>query len=306
MTDAPNPGTARLTVPGGGTVELPVLSGTVGPDVIDIRKLHAQTGMFTYDPGFTSTASCRSAVTYIDGDEGVLQHRGYSIQDLAANSSFLEVAYLILHGELPTAAEHDRFVRGVTYHSMVNEQVRALFAGFRRDAHPMAVMVGVVGALSAFYHEDLDTADPAPPHDRDPPPDRQAPDGRGHGLQVLGRPALRVPAQRPGYAENFLHMMFAVPCEPYEPAPVLAQGARPRSSSCTPTTSRTPRPRPCGWSAPRAPAPTRRSPPASPRCGGRPTAAPTRPWSGCWRRSAARTASPSSSPGPRTRARAPG
>ena len=223
MTDAPSPRTARLTVPGGETVELPVLSGTVGPDVIDIRKLHAQTGMFTYDPGFTSTASCRSAVTYIDGDEGVLQHRGYSIQDLAANSSFLEVAYLILHGELPTAAEHDRFVRGVTYHSMVNEQVRALFAGFRRDAHPMAVMVGVVGALSAFYHEDLDTADP---HHRMIATHRliaKLPTVAAMAYKYsVGQPFV-YPRNDLGYAENFLHMMFAVPCEPYEPPPVLAR-----------------------------------------------------------------------------------
>src|SRR5918997_152942 len=160
MTDVTSSKTARLTVPDGTTVELPVLSGTVGPDVIDIRKLYGQTGMFTYDPGFTSTASCRSAITFIDGGEGVLQHRGYTIQDLAKNSSFLEVAYLILNGELPTKAEWEKFEHGVTYHTMLHEQIPLLFRAFRRDAHPMAVMIGVVGALSAFYPEDLDTADP--------------------------------------------------------------------------------------------------------------------------------------------------
>src|SRR5687767_10324559 len=160
MTDATSPKTARLMAPDGRTVELPVLSGTVGPDVIDIRKLYGQTGMFTYDPGFTSTASCRSKITFIDGDQGILQHRGYTIQDLAKNSSFLEVAYLILNGELPQRDELETFVKGVTYHTMLHEQIQFLFRGFRRDAHPMAVMIGVVGALSAFYHEDLDTADP--------------------------------------------------------------------------------------------------------------------------------------------------
>ena len=159
MSDATKK-TARLTVPDGRTVELPVLSGTVGPDVIDVRKLYGQTGMFTYDPGFTSTASCRSTITYIDGDAGILQHRGYTIQDLAQNSSFLEVAYLILNGELPSKGEYDKFLHGVTYHTMLHEQIQFLFRGFRRDAHPMAVMIGVVGALSAFYHEDLNTGDP--------------------------------------------------------------------------------------------------------------------------------------------------
>src|SRR3712207_3411121 len=212
--------TARLTVPDGRTVELPVLSGTVGPDVIDIRKLYAQTGLFTYDPGFTSTASCRSTITYIDGDEGVLQHRGYTIQDLANNSTFLEVAYLILNGELPSRAEYDTFVHGVPYHTMRHEQIRFLFRGFRRDAHPMAVMIGVVGALSAFYHEDLDTADP---HHRMIATYRliaKIPTIAAMAYKYsVGQPFI-YPRNDLSYAENFLHMMFAVPCEPYEVNPV--------------------------------------------------------------------------------------
>ena len=144
----------------GATSDFPVMKGTLGPDVIDVRKLYGQTGMFTYDPGFTSTASCSSKITFIDGDEGILLHRGYTIEDLAKNSSFLEVASLILNGELPTSAEFKKFQQGVTYHTMVHEQIQYLFRGFRRDAHPMAVMIGVVGALSAFYYEDLRTDDP--------------------------------------------------------------------------------------------------------------------------------------------------
>jgi len=137
-----------------------VLSGSVGPQVIDIRKLYAQTGMFTYDPGFTSTASCDSALTYIDGDEGILLHRGYPIGQLAEQSSFMEVAYLLLKGELPTAAELDSFTHTISRHTMVNEQLTTFYRGFRRDAHPMAIMCGVVGALSAFYHDSTDINDP--------------------------------------------------------------------------------------------------------------------------------------------------
>ena len=223
MTNATSPKTARLTVPDGKTVELPVLSGTIGPDVIDIRKLYGQTGMFTYDPGFTSTASCRSAITYIDGDEGILQHRGYSIQDLAKNSSFLEVAYLTLNGELPTRAEYDEFLHGVTYHTMLHEQIPFLFRGFRRDAHPMAVMIGVVGALSAFYHEDLDTADP---HHRMIATYRliaKIPTIAAMCYKYAAGQPFIYPRNDLSYAENFLHMMFAVPCEAYRPDSVLAK-----------------------------------------------------------------------------------
>src|SRR3954471_1227295 len=145
---------------GGKTSEYPVMSGTVGPDVIDIRKLYAATGAFTYDPGFTSTASCESSITYIDGDEGVLLHRGYPIDQLAENSTFMEVAYLLLNGELPNRGELDGFTHTITRHTMLHEQLATFLRGFRRDAHPMAVMCGIVGALSAFYHDSTDITDP--------------------------------------------------------------------------------------------------------------------------------------------------
>ncbi len=137
----------------GKSVELPVLEGSIGPKVIDVRKLYAQTGYFTYDPGFMATAACRSSITYIDGDEGVLLYRGYPIEELAAKSDFMEVSYLLLFGELPTAEQREQFVYDITHHTMVHEQISSFFHGFRRDAHPMAIMCGVVGALSAFYHD---------------------------------------------------------------------------------------------------------------------------------------------------------
>src|SRR5207244_11887591 len=151
--------TATLTV-GNKTYDFPILSGTVGPDVIDIAKLYAQSGMFTYDPGFTSTGSCESKITYIDGDEGILLYRGYPIEQLAENGDFLETCYLLLYGELPTKAQKADFDYRVTRHTMVHEQMSRFFQGFRRDAHPMAVMVGCVGALSAFYHDSTDISDP--------------------------------------------------------------------------------------------------------------------------------------------------
>ena len=160
MTDDATAKTATLAAGEGAKGDFPILGGTLGPDVIDIRKLYGQTGMFTYDPGFTSTASCSSKITFIDGDEGILLHRGYTIEDLAKNSSFLEVAYLILNGELPKKDEFSEFLSGVTYHTMLHEQLHTLYRGFRRDAHPMAVMVGVTGALSAFYHDSTDINDP--------------------------------------------------------------------------------------------------------------------------------------------------
>ncbi|WP_328587501.1 citrate/2-methylcitrate synthase, partial [Algihabitans albus] len=144
----------------GKSWELPVIKGTTGPDVVDIRKYYADTGMFTYDPGFTSTASCDSAITFIDGDEGVLMHRGYRIEDLASNCTFMEVCYLLLHGELPTAEQLAKFDHDITYHTMLHEQMVNFYRGFRRDSHPMAIMVGVVGALSAFYHDSTDITDP--------------------------------------------------------------------------------------------------------------------------------------------------
>ncbi|MET0172807.1 MAG: citrate/2-methylcitrate synthase, partial [Agrobacterium vaccinii] len=145
---------------GDKTVDLSVRSGTIGPDVIDIAALYKQTGAFTYDPGFTSTASCESKITYIDGDKGVLLHRGYPIEQLAEQGDFLETCYLLLYGELPTAAQKKDFDHRVTMHTMVHEQMSRFFTGFRRDAHPMAVMCGCVGALSAFYHDSTDITDP--------------------------------------------------------------------------------------------------------------------------------------------------
>jgi citrate synthase len=223
MSDAQTTKTARLTMPDGSTIDLPVLKGSIGPDVIDVRKLYGQTGTFTYDPGFTSTASCRSDITYIDGDEGVLLHRGYSIQDLAKNSTFLEVAYLILNGELPTEAQFKEFKYHVTYHTMLHEQINYLFRGFRRDAHPMAVMIGVVGALSAFYYEDLNTDDP---HHRMIATYRliaKVPTIASLAYKYsIGQPFV-YPRNDLDYQSNFLYMMFSVPCEPYVVNPVLAK-----------------------------------------------------------------------------------
>ena len=144
----------------GRSWEVPIIDGSIGPSVIDIRKLYGDTGYFTYDPGYTSTGSCESAITFIDGEAGILRHRGYAIEDLAEHSDFMEVCYLLLNGELPNAEEKAKFVHAITYHTMVHEQLQYLYRGFRRDAHPMAVMVGVVGALSAFYHDSTDITDP--------------------------------------------------------------------------------------------------------------------------------------------------
>ena len=223
MTDTASAPGAKLATGPDKSTELPVLSGTVGPDVLDIRKLYAETGCFTYDPGFTSTAACRSNITFIDGDKGTLLHRGYRIEDLAEHSDFLEVCYLILFGELPTPDEQAKFVNGVTYHTMVHEQITYLIRGFRRDAHPMAVMIAVVGALSAFYHEDLDINDP---HNRLIATYRliaKMPTIAAMAYKFsMGQPFM-YPQNHLSYAANFLHMTFAVPCEPYKVNPVLAR-----------------------------------------------------------------------------------
>ncbi len=195
--------------------------------MIDIRKLYAETGRFTYDPGYTSTASCSSKITYIDGEEGVLLHRGYAIEDLATKSDFLEVAYLIMFGELPTAEQKAKFVDGVTYHTMVHEQIMYLFRGFRRDAHPMAVMIAVVGALSAFYHEDLDIEDP---HNRMIASYRlvaKVPTIAAMAYKYsVGQPFM-YPRNDLSYAENFLQMMFARAVRAVQGQPGARQGARP-------------------------------------------------------------------------------
>jgi citrate synthase len=207
----------------GKEINLPVLSGSVGPKVIDVRKLYGETGAFTYDPGFTSTASCDSRITYIDGDEGVLLYRGYSIDELAVRSDFMEVCYLLLYGDLPTDTEKSDFVRSVTYHTMVHEQLTTFYRGFRRDAHPMAVMCGVVGALSAFYHDSLDINDP---HQRMIASFRliaKMPTIAAMAYKYsVGQP-FQYPRNDLGYCENFLQMTFSVPCEPYKISPTLAR-----------------------------------------------------------------------------------
>ncbi|HNB69131.1 MAG: citrate (Si)-synthase [Rhodocyclaceae bacterium] len=214
--------TATLTLDG-KTAEFPVFSGTVGPDVIDIRSLYAKTGAFTFDPGFMSTGACKSSITYIDGDKGELLYRGYPIEQLAVNCDFLEVCYLLKNGELPNKSQYDEWVKRVKNHTMVHEQLTRFYQGFRRDAHPMAVLVGVVGALSAFYHDSIDVNNPE------------------HRLVA----AIRLIAKMPtivamayrystgmpfmfprndlDYSANFMYMMFATPCEEYKPNPVLTR-----------------------------------------------------------------------------------
>ena len=201
----------------------PVYEGTIGPDVVNISKLYGQADVFTYDPGFTSTASCESKITYIDGDQGVLLYRGYPIDQLAEHGDFLETCYLLLYGELPTATQKKHFDDLVTRHTMVHEQMGRFFHGFRRDAHPMAVMVGSVGALSAFYHDSLDISDPA---QRDISSIRMV-----AKLPTLAAMAYKYSVGQPfvypkndlDYAANFLRMCYAVPCEEYQVNPVLAR-----------------------------------------------------------------------------------
>ena len=182
---------------GSPSMELPIYKGTIGPDVIDIRKLYAQTGKFTYDPGFLSTASCNSTITYIDGDKGELLYRGYPIEQLATQCDYLETCYLLLNGELPSAAQKVSFSHLVTHHTMVNEQMQFFLRGFRRDAHPMAILTGLVGALSAFYHDSTDINNPRAPRDLGDPPDRQDADAGVDGLQVHRRPAVHLSEERP-------------------------------------------------------------------------------------------------------------
>jgi citrate synthase len=207
----------------GQKVELPLLSGTLGPKVIDIRKLYSDLGHFTFDPGYTATGSCESKITYIDGDKGELFYRGYPIQELAEHSDFMEVAYLLLKGELPTAADKKKFERDITLHTMVHEQLTTFYRGFRRDAHPMAVMCGVVGALSAFYHDSTDITDARQRVIASYRLIAKMPTMAAMAYKYsLGQPFV-YPRNNLKYAENFLHMTFAVPCEEYEVNPVLAR-----------------------------------------------------------------------------------
>jgi len=213
---------ATLTIDG-KSYDLPIMKGTTGPDVVDVRKFYAESDRFTFDPGFTSTASCESKITYIDGDAGILLHRGYPIEQLAEKSTFLEVCYLLLHGELPTAAEFETFNHNITYHTMLHAQFDRFFEGFRRDAHPMAVMTGAVGALSAFYADSINVDDAT---------ERQI---SAHRLiakmptiaarafkYTTGQPFIS-PRNNLSYAENFLRMSFAVPAEDWVSNPVLTR-----------------------------------------------------------------------------------
>ncbi|MEM7464999.1 MAG: citrate synthase [Pseudomonadota bacterium] len=213
---------ATITV-GNKNWDFPVLPGTIGPEVIDISALYKDSGMFTYDPGFTSTAACESNITYIDGDEGILLHRGYPIEELAEHGDFLETCYLLLYGDLPNKAESDDFHHRITYHTMVHEQMNRFYTGFRRDAHPMAVMCGVVGALSAFYHDSTDISDP---HQRMVASLRMVakmPTIAAMAYKYhIGQPFV-YPKNTLDYASNFLHMCFAVPCEEYVVNPVMAR-----------------------------------------------------------------------------------
>ena len=207
----------------GESYELPVLDGSIGPKVIDVRKLYAETDFFTYDPGFTSTGSCESRITYIDGDEGILLYRGYPINELANNSDYTEVCYLLLYGELPSAEQKTKFAHDITYHTMLNEQINTFYQGFRRDSHPMAIMCGVVGALSAFYHDSLDINDPYHRMVASYRMIAKIPTIAAQAYKYsIGQPFV-YPRNDLNYAENFLHMMFSTPAEDYEISPVLAK-----------------------------------------------------------------------------------
>ena len=225
LDKAPDKATARMATLTAGDkhTTMPVRSGTIGPDVMDIGKVYANTGMFTYDPGFTSTANCSSKITYIDGDEGILLYRGYPIEQLAEKSSHLEVCYLLLNGELPTPAQFEDFRSIVTRHTMVHEQMTRFFSGFRRDAHPMAIMCGSVGALSAFYHDSTDIHDPQQRIIASHRMIAKMPTLAAMAFKYsIGQPFI-YPRNDLDYASNFMQMCFAVPCEPYHVNPVLTR-----------------------------------------------------------------------------------
>ena len=215
-------GTATLAVHD-QTIEFPVYSGTVGPDVVDISTLFSKAGVFTYDPGFTSSAACKSDITFIDGDKGILLYRGYPIDELAEHGSFLETCHLLLYGQLPNKEQYPQFVNRVTHHTMIHEQMNRFFSGFRRDAHPMAVMVGTVGALAAFYHNSIDIDDPS---QRDIASIRmiaKMPTIAATAFKYsIGQPFM-YPRNELDYSSNFLQMMFGVPCEPYKVNPIFAR-----------------------------------------------------------------------------------
>ena len=210
----------------GESIELPVLAGTEGPQVIDVRRLYGDSGCFTYDPGYTSTGSCESKITFIDGDKGILLYRGYPIKELAENAEYMEVCYLLLYGELPTQDQKDKYEKNITYHTMLHEQLAYFFRGFRRDSHPMAVMCGVVGALSAFYHDSTDISDPKHRMVASHRLIAKMPTIAAMAYKFsLGQPFV-YPRNDLRYSENFLHMMFATPCEDYVVSPVVARAMR--------------------------------------------------------------------------------
>ena len=215
--------TVKLQGAGFDTIELPVLQGTLGNDVIDIRALKQSTNMFTLDPGFVSTASCESKITFIDGDKGLLYYRGYPIEQLAEHSDYLEVCSLLIYGELPTKEQKKAFVNTVTRHTMVHEQLTWFFRGFRRDAHPMAMMVGVVGALSAFYQDSLEIADPEHRKVAIYRLISKIPTIAAMCYRYSNGLPFNFPRNDLSYTANFMHMMFATPCEAYEPNPVLVR-----------------------------------------------------------------------------------
>jgi citrate synthase len=220
MTDAEP--SAKLTFKG-KTYELPVIKGALGPDVIDISKLYAEAKVFSFDPGYTSTAACESKITYIDGDQGILLHRGYPIDQLAENGDFIETCYLLYYGELPNQAQRRAFEHAITHHTMIHEQMARFFQGFRRDAHPMAVMVAVVGAMSAFYHDSTDIDDPRQREIASHRMIAKLPTIAAMAYKYhIGQPFV-YPRNDLSYAANFLHMCFAVPCEEYKVNPILAR-----------------------------------------------------------------------------------
>jgi citrate synthase len=213
----------RLISPSGKEQELPVLTGTTGPDVVDISKLYREQGVFTYDPGFVATGSCSSDITFIDGEEGVLMYRGYPVEQLAAHSSFIEVSYLLLHGDLPTADQLDEFDHTIRMHTMLNEGMLNFFKGFRYDAHPMAMLSAVVGSMSAYYHDTMNSSDP---HHRDIFAHRilaKMPTIAAAAYKLnIGQPFV-YPRNDLNYCQNLLHMFFSVPAEPYELDPIAAE-----------------------------------------------------------------------------------
>ncbi|HYJ31016.1 MAG TPA: citrate/2-methylcitrate synthase, partial [Allosphingosinicella sp.] len=211
---------------GGKDHSYDLLAGSVGPQVVDIRKLYPETDLFTYDPGFTSTASCQSAITYIDGDQGILLHRGYPIDQLAEHSTFMEVCYLLLNGELPKETELERFTYTISRHTMLHEQLSTFYRGFRRDAHPMAIMCGVVGALSAFYHDSTDITDPKQRMIASHRLIAKMPTIAAMAYKYsIGQPFV-YPQNNLTYTGNFLRMTFGVPAEPFEVNPVIERAMR--------------------------------------------------------------------------------